>query len=137
MWGKGLVAQKMIQKNTLLKIIDNSGASLVQCIHVYHKGKNKASGTVSSVVRVSVKRLRRSIPKKKVKKSEVTQALVVSVRSPLQRSSGLCLRHGYNFAVLLNKELDNIASNRIVFPISHELRKTKFSKLLVIAPRII
>ena len=127
----------MIQKHTLLDIIDNSGANQVRCVHVYTKGKNKNPISVGGTVKAAVQRLKKSIPKKKVKKSEVVNVLVVSVRANLVRPSGSSLKNVNNLGVVLNKDLDSILSNRIVSPMSVELRRTRFSKLLTLAPRIL
>lgn len=127
----------MIQKKTKMIVIDNSGASIVKCIHSLKKGKNKSYSTVGQVVKVTVKRLKKSIPKKKVKKSEVLNGLIVYQKSLLTRKNSLVLKGDQNYIVLLNKEMNNIVSSRIVLPICVEIRKTEFSKLLSLAPMVL
>lgn len=127
----------MIQKKTKLLVIDNSGASITKCIHVLKKGKNTSFSKVGETVKVTIKRLRRSIPKKKVKKSEVLTGLVVYSKCMLQRKNNLLVKGNQNYIVLLNKEMNNIVSSRIVLPICIEIRKTEFSKLLSLAPMVI
>jgi large subunit ribosomal protein L14 len=127
----------MIQKGTILYIIDNSGASIVKCIHVIKKGRNNLFSGVGNLIKVSVKRLRRSIPKKRVKKGEVLTALVVSTKKGVTRKNGLTVLNNYNHAVLLNKDLNNILSSRISSPIFLEVRRYGFSKLITIASLVI
>lgn len=117
--------------------MDNSGASKLLCIHVFKKGKNMKHASIGDLIKVSVKRLKKSIPKKKVKKGEVLNALIVSVRSPFIRNCGLSLKNNHNHAVIINKDLEGMVSNRVVMPMFLDIRKGGFSKLLTLAPGIL
>lgn len=127
----------MIQKKTKLTVIDNSGASVVKCIHVVKKGKNMSFSKVGNLVKVTVKRLKKSIPKKKVKKSEILTGLIVYTKSHVYRNTGVYAKGNNNYVVLLNKENNNIVSSRVVLPVCLEIRNTIFSKILSLAPYVI
>ena len=63
----------MIQMQTVLDAADNSGARRVQCIKVLGGSKRRYAG-VGDVIKVSVKD---AIPRGKVKKGEIYNAVVV------------------------------------------------------------
>lgn len=127
----------MIQKKTKLVVTDNSGASLAKCIHVNKKGKNTSFSSLGEMIKITVKRLKKSIPKKKVKKSEVLTALVVYTKNHANRKNGIFVKGNNNYIVLLNKENNNIVSSRIILPVCLEIRDTNFSKILSLAPSVI
>ena len=63
----------MIQAETNLEVADNSGARRIQCIKVLGGSKRKYA-SVGDVIVVTVKE---AIPRGRVKKGEVVQAVVV------------------------------------------------------------
>jgi large subunit ribosomal protein L14 len=67
----------MIQLQTMLNAADNSGARTLMCIKVLG-GTRRRYATVGDVIKVSVKD---AIPRGKVKKGEVYDAVVSSSRS--------------------------------------------------------
>jgi len=66
----------MIQMQTVLEAADNSGARRVQCIKVLG-GSKRRYANVGDVIKVSVKD---AIPRGKVKKGEIYNAVVVRTR---------------------------------------------------------
>jgi large subunit ribosomal protein L14 len=74
----------MIQMRTVLDVADNSGARKVQCIKVLGGSKRKYA-SIGDIIVVSVKE---AIPNAKVKKGEVTKAVVVRTAKELGRSDG-------------------------------------------------
>ena len=67
----------MIQMSTILAAADNSGAKRLMCIKVLG-GSKRRYATVGDVIKVSV---RDAIPRGKVKKGEVYDAVVVRTAS--------------------------------------------------------
>lgn len=121
----------MIQMQTQLDIADNSGARRVQCIKVLGGSHRRYAG-IGDVIKVSVKE---AIPRGKVKKGEVFNAVVVRTRKGVRRSDGSLIRFDGNAAVLLNAQLQPIGT-RIFGPITRELRK-KFMKIISLAPEVL
>ena len=78
----------MIQMQTVLDAADNSGARRVQCIKVLG-GSKRRYANVGDVIKVSVKD---AIPRGKVKKGEVYNAVVVRTRKGVLLDLGK--RHG-------------------------------------------
>jgi len=122
----------MIIAETKLNVADNSGAKLVQCIKVLG-GSKRRSASIGDVIVVSVKE---AIPKGKVKKGEVTRAVVVRTKKGVSRKDGSTIRFDKNSAVLLTKEGEPIGT-RIFGPVTRELRLKKFTKIISLAPEVL
>ncbi len=122
----------MIQMQTQLQIADNSGARRVQCIKVLGGSKRRYAG-IGDIIKVSIKE---AIPRGKVKKGDVHNAVVVRTRKGVRRPDGSVIRFDSNAAVLLNANLQPIGT-RIFGPVTRELRNEKFMKIISLAPEVL
>jgi large subunit ribosomal protein L14 len=122
----------MIQMQTVLDAADNSGARRVQCIKVLGGSRRRYAG-IGDIIKVSVKE---AIPRGKVKKGEVYNAVVVRTRKGVRRPDGSLIRFDGNAAVLLNNQLQPIGT-RIFGPVTRELRSERFMKIISLAPEVI
>ncbi|MGM0517306.1 MAG: 50S ribosomal protein L14 [Pseudomonadota bacterium] len=122
----------MIQMQTVLNSADNSGARKVQCIKVLG-GSHRRYAEIGDVIKVSVKD---AIPRGRVKKGEVYNAVVVRTAKGIRRQDGSLIRFDGNAAVLLNDQLQPIGT-RIFGPVTRELRGEKFMKIVSLAPEVI
>ena len=122
----------MIQMQTVLDAADNSGARRVQCIKVLGGSKRRYAG-VGDVIKVSVKD---AIPRGKVKKGEIYNAVVVRTRKGVRRKDGSLIRFDGNAAVLLNARLEPIGTC-IFGPVTRELRTSQFMKIISLAPEVL
>ena len=122
----------MIQMQTNLEVADNSGARRVQCIKVLGGSKRKYA-TVGDVIVVSVKD---AIPRGRVKKGDVHQAVIVRTAKEICRTDGSSIRFDRNAAVLINKQGEPIGT-RIFGPVTRELRGKKFMKIISLAPEVL
>jgi large subunit ribosomal protein L14 len=122
----------MIQMQTNLSVADNSGAKRVQCIKVLGGSHRRYAG-IGDVIKVSVKD---AIPRGKVKKGDVYNAVVVRTRKGVRRPDGSLIRFDGNAAVLLNNQLQPIGT-RIFGPVTRELRSEKFMKIISLAPEVL
>jgi len=122
----------MIQMQTNLDVADNSGARRVMCIKVLGGSKRKYA-SIGDVIVVSVKD---AIPRGRVKKGDVHQAVIVRTAKPLRRSDGTAIRFDRNAAVLINKQGEPIGT-RIFGPVTRELRGKKFMKIVSLAPEVL
>ena len=122
----------MIQMQTVLDAADNSGARRIQCIKVLG-GSKRRYAAVGDVIKVSVKD---AIPRGKVKKGEIYNAVVVRTRKGVRRKDGSLIRFDGNAAVLLNARLEPIGT-RIFGPVTRELRTSRFMKIISLAPEVL
>ena len=122
----------MIQSESNLDVADNSGAKRVQCIKVLG-GTRRRTASVGDVIVVSIKE---AIPRGKVKKGDVHQAVIVRTAYPVRRPDGSAIRFDRNAAVLINKQMEPIGT-RIFGPVVRELRAKKFMKIISLAPEVL
>lgn len=122
----------MIQVETFLKVADNSGARKLQCIKVLG-GSRRRYAYVGDVVKVSVKE---AIPRGRVKKGEIYNAVIVRTRKGVRRGDGSLIRFDTNAAVILDNQLQLIGT-RIFGPVTRELRTEKFMKIISLAPEVL
>ena len=122
----------MIQMRTILEVADNSGAKRVQCIKVLGGSKRKYA-SVGDVIVVSIKE---AIPRGRVKKGDVIQAVVVRTAKEIRRPDGSSIRFDRNAAVLINKQGEPIGT-RIFGPVTRELRAKGYMKIISLAPEVL
>lgn len=115
-----------------LGVADNSGAKKVMCIKVLGGSKRRYAG-IGDVIKVSVKE---ALPRGKVKKGDVYNAVVVRTRKGVRRNDGSLIRFDGNAAVMLNSKHEPIGT-RIFGPVTRELRNKKFMKIVSLAPEVI
>ena len=122
----------MIQMKTLLDAADNSGARRVMCIKVLG-GSKRRYAAIGDIIKVSVKD---AIPRGRVKKGEVYNAVVVRTRHGVRRPDGSLIRFDGNAAVLLNNQLQPIGT-RVFGPVTRELRTERFMRIISLAPEVL
>ena len=122
----------MIQMQTNLEVADNSGARRVQCIKVLGGSKRKTA-SIGDVIVVSIKE---AIPRGKVKKGDVHQAVIVRTAKQIHRNDGTSIKFDQNAAVLISKQGEPIGT-RIFGPVTRELRAKKFMKIISLAPEVL
>ncbi|MBI3774324.1 MAG: 50S ribosomal protein L14 [Gammaproteobacteria bacterium] len=96
-------------------------------------GSNRRYANVGDVIKVSIKE---AVPRGKVKKGEVYDAVVVRTRKGIRRADGSLIRFDGNAAVLLNNQLQPIGT-RIFGPVTRELRNEQFMKIVSLAPEVL
>ena len=123
----------MIQEGSELHVADNSGARRVACIKVLG-GSRRRYAYAGDLIVVAVKE---TIPGGRVKKGDVLKAVVVATAFPTSRADGSVIRFDGNFVVLLSAQGEPVGS-RVSSPVlGAELRGSKYSKILSLAPEVL
>src|SRR5512144_1808132 len=122
----------MIQMQTILDVADNSGAKKLFCIKVLGGSKRKYA-SIGDIIVGSVKE---ATPNSKVKKGDVTKAVVVRTAKEIGRPDGTYIRFDNNSAVLIDNQKEPIGT-RIFGPVARELRAKKFMKIISLAPEVL
>ena len=122
----------MIQMQSMLDAADNSGARRLMCVKVLGGSKRRYAG-IGDIVKVTVKE---AIPRGKVRKGEMYNAVVVRTRKGVRRSDGSLIRFDRNAAVLLTSQFQPIGT-RIFGPVTRELRRERFMKIVSLAPEVL
>lgn len=122
----------MIQMQSILDAADNSGARRLMCIKVLGGSHRRYAG-IGDIIKVTVKE---AIPRGKVKKGEVYNAVIVRTAKGVKRPDGSVIRFDGNAAVLLNNQKQPIGT-RIFGPVTRELRGEHFMKIISLAPEVL
>ena len=122
----------MIQTESYLNVADNSGARRVMCIKVLG-GSKRRYARVGDIIKVTVKE---AIPRARVKKGDVHNAVVVRTKKGIRRPDGSSICFDDNAAVLLNAALAPIGT-RIFGPVTRELRGEQFMRIISLAPEVL
>ncbi len=122
----------MIQMQSNLEVADNSGAKRVMCIKVLGGSKRKYA-SIGDIIVVSIKE---AIPRGRVKKGDVTKAVVVRVKKEIKRADGSVIRFDSNAAVLVDGKSEPVGT-RIFGPVPRELRAKKHMKIISLAPEVL
>ncbi|MBN2267050.1 MAG: 50S ribosomal protein L14 [Candidatus Babeliaceae bacterium] len=123
-----------IQKETMLRAADNSGALELKCIHVIG-GTARKKAYIGCLIKCAVKK---AVPGASVKKGDVVTAVIVRTRKELRREDGSYIRFGDNAAVIIKSLDDQVpVGTRIFGPVARELRAGGFSKIISLAPEVL
>lgn len=121
----------MIQVQTKLKVIDNSGVKKGQAIKIY-QGK---SGKIGDIILISVKQVQ-SKSKINILKGNLYKALIVRTKYKNKGIDSNYTSFDENSIVLLKNQNLPVAS-RILGPVPLQLRKNKQLKIISLASYII
>ncbi|NTV51450.1 MAG: 50S ribosomal protein L14 [Candidatus Firestonebacteria bacterium] len=122
----------MIQVQTMLKVADNSGAKVIQCIKVLGGTRRRYAGLGDVIVGA----VKEAIPGAQVKKSDKVRAVIVRAASNYRRPDGSYIRFDENAVVVINEQL-NPRGTRIFGPVARELREKNFMKIISLAPEVL
>ncbi len=122
----------MIQVQTILKVADNSGAKIVQCIKVLG-GTRRRYAQLGDIIVVAVKEAE---PRKLVKKHDVVKGVIVRQRRAYRRKDGSYIRFDDNALVVLGNDKEP-KGGRILGPVAREVREKGFEKIANLATEIL
>ena len=122
----------MIQPQTMLKVADNTGAKVIQCIQVLG-GTKRRYAKIGDIIVGAVKVAE---PRKEIKKHAVVRAVVIRQRKPYRRADGSYIRFDDNAVVILGSGKDP-KGGRIFGPVPRELKEKGFTKIIALAPAVV
>ena len=123
----------MIQTETKLKVTDNSGARVVQCIKVLG-GTRKRYTRIGEIFTATVKE---ATPHTAIKKGDIVRAVLVRTRKEIRRKDGTYVRFSDNACVIVDKEKKEPKCTRIFGPVAREVRMAGFFKIASLAPEVL
>ena len=116
----------MIQVETQLQTMDNSGARTVQCIKTLGGSFRTFSGSGDYIL-VSIKTLRLI---RKVQRGEIYLGLITRTKKNTKFKDGSVSHFNKNSIILVNKQ-KKVLGTRIFGPVSRKLRRKKFLRILL------
>ena len=122
----------MVQRQTILKCADNTGAKTMMCIQV-KGGSVRRSGSIGDVIVASVKK---ADPDGSVKKGDVVKAVIVRTKKEIRRADGTYIRFDDNAAVIIGSDKFP-KGTRIFGPVARELRDKGYMQIISRAPEVL
>ncbi|MEK7672516.1 MAG: 50S ribosomal protein L14 [Patescibacteria group bacterium] len=122
----------MIQLRTMLKVADNTGAKIAQCIKVL-RGSGARYARIGEVVVVAIKD---ASPRGLVKKHAVEKGVIIRQVKEINRKDGTSIRFDDNAIVIVDKDMQP-KGTRVFGPVSRELREKGFQKIISLAPEVL
>jgi len=122
----------MIQPESELDVVDNTGAKKVKCIKVLG-GSKRRYARVGDVIVCSVKE---ATPEGNAKKGSVVKAVIVRGRSDIRRDDGSSLKFDNNCCVIIDDKKEP-KGTRIFGPVAREVRDRGYLKICSLAPEVI
>ena len=122
----------MIQRETRLKVADNSGAREVLCINIIG-GSARRYASLGDVITCTVKAAQ---PGGTVKMHQVVKAVVVRTSKEVRRADGSYIRFDDNACVIIGDD-ENPRGTRIFGPVARELRNKQFMRIVSLAPEVL
>lgn len=121
----------MIQKETRLKVADNTGAK--EILMICNLSSPKKTSQVGDIIVATVKQ---AIPSGIIKKGDVVRAVVVRTRNPIRRNNGQIVTFNENAAVIIAKN-KNPKGTRIFGPVASELKQHGFDKIISLVSEVV
>jgi len=122
----------MIQPRSMLKVADNSGARIVQCINI-PGGTRKRYAQLGDIIVGTVKEAE---PRKLVKKHEVVKAVIVRQRKEFRRLDGSYIRFDDNAVIILG-DGKMPKGGRIFGPVAKEIKEKGFDSIAQMATELL
>jgi len=124
----------MIQHRTMLKVADNSGARILQVIHIFG-GSRRKFGYTGDILNCVVKE---AIPTGQVKAGEIVKVVLVRAAKERKRADGSYIRFSENAGVVIDSAKDkNPRGTRIFGPIAREVKDKGFAKIASMAIEVV
>ncbi|MBP9779122.1 50S ribosomal protein L14 [Candidatus Gracilibacteria bacterium] len=122
----------MIQTESRLAVVDNTGAKEALCIKVL-RGSKRRYGSVGDIIVISVKK---ALPNGNIKKKSVCKAVIVRVSKEIGREDGTYVRSDDNACVIIDDKMEP-KGTRIFGPVFRELKARGFQKIISLAPEVV
>lgn len=123
----------MIQSGSILAVVDNSGASTALCIKVLNNSTKLA--TIGNELVVSIRSLFNK--RSRLHCGEIQSALLIRKKGWLMRIDGTGIKFRLSAIVLIQSKTKTLLASRIKGPVTRELRKKKYLRIICIASIIV
>ncbi len=122
----------MIQRESRLRVADNSGAREALCINTTGASNRRYAG-LGDVITCAIKDAQ---PGGAVSMHEVVKAVIVRTAKEHRRPDGSYIRFDDNACVIIEDD-GNPRGTRIFGPVARELREREFNRIVSLAPEVL
>ena len=123
----------MIQHRTMLRVVDNTGAKIIQCIKVLGATRKR----YAQIGDIFVGTVKKAEPRKLVKKHDIVRAVLIRQKKSFRRQDGTYIRFDDNACVVLDAKTKKPKGGRIWGPVARELKEQGFDKIAALAEELV
>lgn len=123
----------MIQHRTMVKVADNTGAKVLQCIGILGGSKRRYARLGDVIVGV----VKKAEPRKMVKKHEIVRAVIIRQKKAHRRPDGSWIRFDDNACVILEAKTKEPKGGRVFGPMAKEVKEKGFEKVAALAEELV
>lgn len=123
----------MIQPRTMLKVVDNTGAKVLQCFQVLGGSRHRYAQLGDIIVGT----VKKAEPRKMVKKHQIVRAVIIRQKKNYRRADGSYIRFDDNACVILEGKSKEPKGGRIFGPVSREIKEKGFEKIAGLAEELV
>ena len=125
----------MIQDQTIVKVADNTGATVARVFKVLG-GSKRRYAELGDVVIISVQSAQ---PRKAAKKKDIYKAVVVRQVKPFRRANGSYVSFDDNAVVIIEKQGKEMGpkGNRVFGPVPRDLIERGWANIASLAPEVV
>ncbi len=116
----------------MLKVADNTGAKVIQCIRVLG-GSLRKYGRIGDIIVGAVKEAE---PRRIVKKHEVVKAVIIRQKKSFRRQDGSYIRFDDNAVVIVDAN-KKPRGGRVSGPMAREIKEKGFDEVAALATDLI
>ncbi len=123
----------MIQPRTMLKVADNTGAKILQCIKVLGSTRRRYAQLGDVIVGTT----KEAEPRRIVKKHDVVRAVIVRQKKNFRRTDGSYIKFDDNAVVILEGKTKEPKGGRIFGPLPKEIKERGFEKIATMSEELV
>jgi large subunit ribosomal protein L14 len=123
----------MVNKQTKLKIVDNSGAKIIKVFHLFGYTSTQNYSKIGDLVLGSVVKFKAN---KKVEKKQLCKVLIITTKKSIFRKNGNFIRFDENRGIVVS-DMKKVLGTRIFGPLSKEIKMSSYSRLASVVKKII
>jgi len=117
----------------MLKVADNTGAKILQCIHV-SGGSKKRYARLGDLIVGTVKEAE---PRREIKKHGIVRAIIIRQKKEMRRKDGTYIRFDDNACIILDGKTKDPKGGRIFGPVAREVKEKGFDKVAALAEELV
>ena len=123
----------MLYKQTKLKIVDNSGAKFIKIFHIVKYSLSQKYGQSGELALGSIIKYKVN---KKVNKKQICKVLIITSKKNIFRKNGTFIKFDENRGVIIDNS-NKLIGTRIFGPISKEVKRSNYSRVLSITKKLV
>ena len=123
----------MVQRGTILKVADNTGAKTLMCIGIL-RGSKRRYAKIGDIITGTIKDAE---PRREIRKHQVVRAVIIRQKKEIRRKDGTYIRFDDNACVIIDPISKDPKGTRILGPVAREIKEKGFSKIAILAKELV